>query len=75
LMDVFRLHVAEGGHYTFWDYRLRNAVARGMGWRVDHIWATETMARRSKRAWIDLEPRRSERPSDHTPIFAEFEVD
>jgi exodeoxyribonuclease-3 len=75
LMDVFRLHVTEGGNYTFWDYRLRNAVARGMGWRVDHIWATETMARRSKRAWIDLEPRRSERPSDHTPIVAEFEVD
>ena len=75
LVDVFRLHLSDGGHYTFWDYRLRNALARGMGWRVDHIWATETLARRSKRAWIDLEPRRSQRPSDHTPILAEFEVD
>jgi exodeoxyribonuclease-3 len=75
LVDVFRLHVAEGGHYTFWDYRLRNALARGMGWRVDHIWATEAMAQRSKRAWIDKEPRRSDRPSDHTPILAEFELD
>jgi exodeoxyribonuclease-3 len=75
LVDVFRLHVAEGGHYTFWDYRIRNAVARGMGWRVDHIWATEPMARRSKRAWIDQRPRKSDRPSDHTPILAEFEVD
>ncbi len=73
-VDVFRLHVSEGGHYTFWDYRVPNALARRMGWRVDHIWATEPMARRSQRAWIDLEPRRSERPSDHTPILAEFEV-
>ncbi len=74
LVDVFRLHVAEGGHYTFWDYRVRNALARGMGWRVDHIWATEPMARRSKRSWIDVGPRMSQRPSDHTPILAEFEV-
>jgi exonuclease III len=74
-VDVFRLHLAEGGHYTFWDYRVPNALARRMGWRVDHIWATEPMARRSQRAWIDLEPRKSERPSDHTPILAEFEVD
>jgi exodeoxyribonuclease-3 len=73
--DVFRLHVAEGGHYTFWDYRVPNALARKMGWRVDHIWATDAMAQRSQRAWVDLEPRRSERPSDHTPILAEFEVD
>jgi exodeoxyribonuclease-3 len=75
LVDIFRLHAAGGGRYTFWDYRVRNALARGMGWRVDHIWATEPMGRRSKGAWIDVGPRRSERPSDHTPILAEFEVD
>jgi exodeoxyribonuclease-3 len=75
LVDTFRLHVSEGGHYTFWDYRIRNALARGMGWRVDHIWATEPMARRCRRAWIDASLRRAERPSDHTPILAEFELD
>jgi exodeoxyribonuclease-3 len=74
-VDVFRLHVAGEGQYTFWDYRVRNALARGMGWRVDHIWATEPIARRSKGAWIDVGPRRSQRPSDHTPILVEFEVD
>ncbi len=71
-VDVFRLHVKEGGHYTFWDYRLRGALSRGLGWRVDHIWATKFLAARSLRAWIDLGPRRAERPSDHTPILAEF---
>jgi exodeoxyribonuclease-3 len=74
LIDLFRLHVAEAGHYTFWDYRIPNAVARGMGWRVDHVWATELVARKCRRAWIDAGLRRSERPSDHAPILAEFEL-
>ncbi len=25
-------------------------------------------------AWIDLEPRKAEKPSDHTPIVAEFKL-
>jgi len=73
--DVFRRHVTEDRQYTFWDYRIPKALARGLGWRVDHIWATESMAQRSAKAWIDVEPRRAERPSDHTPILAEFRVD
>lgn len=71
-VDVFRLHVKEKGHYTFWDYRMRGALSRGLGWRVDHIWATRPMAEKSLRAWIDIEPRRAQRSSDHTPILAEF---
>jgi exodeoxyribonuclease-3 len=72
-IDVFRLHQPGPGHYTFWDYRLRNAVARNRGWRVDHIWATKPMADKSIRAWIDIAPRLKEKPSDHTFVIAEFE--
>jgi exodeoxyribonuclease-3 len=72
-VDVFRRHhPEEPGQYTFWDYRVRDALERGLGWRVDHIWATEPLARRSTRAWIDEEARRAERPSDHTFLVAEF---
>ena len=72
-VDVFRLHHPdEPGQYTFWDYRARDPVERGIGWRVDHIWATEPLARRSIRAWIDVEARRAARPSDHTFLVAEF---
>lgn len=74
-VDVFRLHVHGPGHYTFWDYRIRGALSRGLGWRVDHIWATRPLAAKSLRAWIDLEPRRADRPSDHTAILAEFAWD
>ncbi len=73
-VDVFRQHVPDGGQYTYYDYRARNAVAEGKGWRIDHICATETLADRSVRSWIDLGPRMSERPSDHTPLLAEFDI-
>jgi exodeoxyribonuclease-3 len=72
-VDVFRLyHADEPGQYTFWDYRVRGALDRGIGWRVDHVWATAPLARRSICAWIDVEARRAERPSDHTFLVAEF---
>lgn len=73
-IDVFRKHVPDGGQYTYYDYRARNAIATGKGWRIDHIQATQSLADRSVRAWIDLAPRRAEKPSDHTPLLAEFNV-
>ena len=71
-VDVFRTHCSEPGHYTFWDYRARNSFKRNLGWRLDHIMATEPLAKKSTACYIDKEPRLAERPSDHTPIIAEF---
>ncbi len=74
-VDLFRLHHPdEPHHYSYWDYRARNPIDRQRGWRVDHIWATEPLAERSTRCWIDVEARRHERPSDHTFMIAEFEL-
>jgi exodeoxyribonuclease-3 len=73
-VDIFRKFRPEPGQYSFWDYRVRDSVARGLGWRVDHIWGTETMARLSLDARIDREPRLWERPSDHAPVLAEFKL-
>ncbi|HUT87206.1 MAG TPA: exodeoxyribonuclease III [Candidatus Heimdallarchaeota archaeon] len=73
-VDVFRKHVPGPNQYTFWDYRVKDGVARGKRWRVDHIWATAPLADRSKRAWIDPDPRLAERPSDHTVLAAEFNI-
>jgi exodeoxyribonuclease-3 len=70
--DIFRLHNREKGHYSFYDYRVPNALKRKMGWRLDHIWATGSMAENSIRSWIDLEPRILDKPSDHTFVVAEF---
>lgn len=72
-VDVFRRHhPGAAGQYTFWDFRVRGAMERGLGWRVDHIWATAPLAAKSVASWIDVEPRRAERPSDHTFLVAEF---
>ena len=74
LVDVFRKHRPEGGLYTFWDYRIPNALKRKMGWRIDYIFATPPLAQKSKSVWIDLEARTAEKPSDHTFLVAEFEM-
>lgn len=73
LVDVFRRHHPdEPGQYTYFDYRVRNAVERQVGWRVDHIYATASLAERSLGAWIDVQARQVGRPSDHTFLVAEF---
>lgn len=72
--DVFRQHQREPGHFTFWDYRVPRVLEKNLGWRIDHIWATEPMARLSTKSWIDVEPRHQERPSDHTFILADFDL-
>jgi len=72
-VDVFRRHHPdEPGQYTFWDYRVKGVLERNLGWRVDHIYATQPIAERSVNAWIDREARAAEKPSDHTFLVAEF---
>lgn len=74
LTDIFRLHhPGEPGQYTFFDYRVPKTLERGLGWRIDHLLATEVMANRSRSCSIDLAPRGAEKPSDHTVLLAEFE--
>jgi exodeoxyribonuclease-3 len=72
LVDLFRRHVPDPGQYTYFDYRTKHGVAEGKGWRVDHILATRPLAARSTDACIDLEPRRGEKPSDHTPMVVKI---
>ncbi len=72
-VDCFRQHHEEGGKFSWWDYRA-GAFRRNYGLRIDHIWVTEPLARRNTDTWIDIEPRTWEKPSDHAPMIAEFEL-
>jgi exodeoxyribonuclease-3 len=74
LVDVFRKHHPEGGHYTFWDYRIPNGIKRKMGWRIDYILASRSLAAKSIDARIDIQARLAEKPSDHTFLIAEFDL-
>ncbi|MEJ5309600.1 MAG: exodeoxyribonuclease III [Anaerolineae bacterium] len=72
-VDVFRQHHPnEPQQFSYFDYRANNPIERGIGWRIDHIWATAPLAAKSTRAWIDVEARKAARPSDHTFVVAEF---
>ena len=70
--DVFRKHHPDEEVYSFFDYRVPNSVERNMGWRIDYVLATEPLASKSVSCEIDLEPRKKEKPSDHTFMVAEF---
>ncbi len=69
--DCFRLQTQPENSFSWWDYRL-NAFKRNRGMRIDHILATEALASQCIQCGIDKSPRGLERPSDHTPVFAEF---
>ncbi|MBN2712659.1 MAG: exodeoxyribonuclease III [Planctomycetes bacterium] len=73
-IDIFRKHIPEEGKFTFWDYRVRGALERGLGWRIDHILTTPSVAERSTKVEIDFEARKLEKPSDHTFVFADFDL-
>jgi exodeoxyribonuclease-3 len=72
-IDVFRKLHPDRVQYTYWDY-YRNAFDHNWGWRIDHILATAPLAARCRAADVDLEPRRAAGASDHTVMWAEFDL-
>ena len=72
LHDSFRLHHADAGHYSWWDYRLA-AFQRGWGLRIDLVLVSEALRARCIGAGIDTAPRGWERPSDHTPVWVQID--
>jgi exodeoxyribonuclease-3 len=71
LKDAFRLFDQPEKQFTWWDYRLL-AFQRGWGLRIDHILLSPELAAQCTACTIDVEPRKRERPSDHTPVIAEL---
>ena len=69
LQDALRLHHAEGGLYSWWDYRAA-AFRRNLGFRIDHILVTPPVAARCAAVMLNRELRRLEKPSDHIPVIA-----
>ncbi len=73
LVDVFRKFVPEEKIFSWWDYRAA-AFRRNAGLRIDLILASPAMADRCTASYVDREPRSWERPSDHTPVVAVFDL-
>jgi exodeoxyribonuclease III len=73
LQDSFRLFEQEPNSFSWWDYRAA-AFRRNMGLRIDHIWISPALAKLCKISAIDKTPRKLDRPSDHVPVWAEFNI-
>jgi len=69
--DCFRLYEQPEKSFSWWDYRL-NSFKRNRGLRIDHILASSSLISLCTKCLIDKDPRTWERPSDHTPVVAEF---
>ncbi len=73
LEDLFRRFEQPEGIFSWWDYRAAG-FRRNLGLRIDLILANPAMAARCTRCEVDSEPRRWERPSDHAPVIADFDL-
>jgi len=71
--DLFRQFDQPAKSWSWWDYRM-NAFRRDHGLRIDLMLASNALARRCAACHIDRSPRSWERPSDHAPVTAVFDI-
>ena len=72
--DVTRADIPEGRLYSWWSYRARDWDAADKGRRLDHIWASPDIAPAAHGSRILRHARGWEKPSDHAPVFATFDL-
>tara|TARA_B100001057_G_scaffold18997_1_gene17564 strand:- start:121 stop:924 length:804 start_codon:yes stop_codon:yes gene_type:complete len=58
--------------YSWWSYRSKNWEESDRGRRLDHIWITQKLNKKMTKVSIEKDVRRWERPSDHSPLIADF---
>ena len=73
LIDTLRIHHSEPGLFSWWDYRML-AFPKNRGLRIDAILASKSLAGHCRAAGIEREMRKGKEPSDHAPVWAEFEL-
>lgn len=72
-VDLFRKMNKDAQLFSWWNYR-EGAWQRNRGLRIDHIWASRSLAEKCVDCHIDTAPRALEKPSDHAPVVAEFDL-
>ena len=73
-IDSFRIFEKSTGHWSWWDYR-NNAYELNKGWRIDHIYISNTLSSKLKSCVIDRSQRENLQPSDHAPVMINLEID
>jgi exodeoxyribonuclease-3 len=72
-VDLFRKFDQPPRSWSWWDYR-QGAFRRDHGLRIDLLLASRSLAERCTACTIHREPRAWERPSDHVPVTATFDI-
>jgi exodeoxyribonuclease III len=73
LTDVIP-RIAKGPHpFTYWDYRA-GSFHKGMGMRIDLVYANAALAAAVSDAWVDREARKGKGPSDHAPVIVDLSL-
>ena len=73
-VDITRQDIPEGQLYSWWSYRAKDWDAADKGRRLDHIWATPDISPAAHSSRVLRDARGWEKPSDHAPVFATFDV-
>lgn len=73
LEDCFRRFEQPEKTFSWWDYRMM-AFRRNAGLRIDLILASRGIVEKCVQCLIDKAPRKLERPSDHAPVLARFDI-
>ena len=73
-VDITRQDIPEGQLYTWWSYRAKDWSAADKGRRLDHIWATPDISNAAHSSRVLRDARGWEKPSDHAPVFASFDI-
>lgn len=73
-IDVTRADIPTDKLYSWWSYRSPDWDTADKGRRLDHVWATPDIAGGASGSRILRDVRGWEKPSDHAPVFATFDV-
>lgn len=73
-VDITRQDIPDGNLYSWWSYRAADWDVADKGRRLDHIWASNDIAASGHNSRILRDARGWEKPSDHAPVFATFDL-
>lgn len=73
-VDITRQDIPEGELYSWWSYRAKDWSAADKGRRLDHVWATSDISNSGHGSRVFRAARGWEKPSDHAPVFASFDL-
>ncbi len=71
-IDAFRMFKKDKA-FSWWDYRALS-FRRNIGLRIDYIWISKALKDKCVKCYIDRDERKKEKPSDHAPVVATFEL-